>query len=160
MEAEPQAPATPPALRFAFEARVGVSPAIDAGPVDCGHRRIIPITGGIIEGPSLTGTIIPGGADWQTIHADATIDLTARYTIKATDGTLIGVVNRGLRRAPPEILARLAAGETVDPALVYFRTTPVFETPEGPHRWLSRSIFLATAQRHPAGVLLRFFEVL
>ncbi len=160
MEAEPQAPATPPALHFAFEARVGVSPAIDAGPVDCGQRRIIPITGGIIEGPRLTGTIIPGGADWQTIHTDSTIDLTARYTIKATDGTLIGVVNRGLRRAPPEILARLAAGETVDPALVYFRTTPVFETPEGPHRWLSRSIFVATAQRHPAGVLLRFFEVL
>ena len=127
---------------------------------DGGRRRIIPITGGIVEGPGLTGTVIPGGADWQIVYTDATIDLTARYTIQATDGTLIGVVNRGLRRAAPDVLARLAAGEAVDPALVYFRTTPVFETPEGPHRWLSRSIFLGTAQRHPAGVLLRFFEVL
>lgn len=150
----------PPALAFAFEARVSVSPAIEAGPVDGGRRRIIPITGGIVEGPRLTGTVIPGGADWQIVFADGTIDLTARYTIQATDGTLIGVVNRGLRRAAPDVLARLAAGETVDPALVYFRTTPVFETPDGPHRWLSRSIFLGTAQRHPAGVLLRFFEVL
>ena len=155
----PSLPA-PPALQFAFEAHVSVSPAIEAGQVDGGRRRIIPITGGIVEGPRLTGTVIPGGADWQIVHADSTIDLTARYTIEAADGTRIGVVNRGLRRAAPEILARLAAGETVDPALVYFRTTPVFETPEGPHRWLSRSIFVATAQRHPAGVLLRFFEVL
>ena len=159
------APATatrdaPPALQFAFEARVGVSPAIEAGAVDGGRRRVIPITGGIIEGPRLSGRVLPGGADWQIVYADATIDLTARYTIAAADGTLIGVVNRGLRRAPPDILARLAAGESVDPALVYFRTTPVFETPEGPHRWLSRSIFVATAQRHPDGVLLRFFEVL
>ena len=88
------------------------------------------------------------------------IDLTARYTIRAEDGTLIGVVNRGCRQAPPEVLARLAAGEAVDPALVYFRTTPRFEAPEGPHRWLARHIFVATAQRHPAGVLLHFFMVL
>ncbi len=155
-------PSLPPAptLEYAFEARVSVTPALEAGPIDAGRRRIIPITGGTVEGPRLIGTVIPGGADWQIVYADGTIDLTARYTIAATDGTLIGVVNRGLRRAAPETLARLAAGETVDPALVYFRTTPVFEAPAGPHHWLARSIFVATAQRHPAGVLLRFFEVL
>ena len=137
-----------PGLEFAFQALVSVSPAVDAGLIYGGRRRIIPITGGTVEGPRLRGTVIPGGADWQMVRDDGLIDLTARYTILADDGTLIGVVNRGLRRA---------AG---DPAVVYFRTTPVFEAPAGPHHWLSRSIFVATARREPAGVLLRFFAVL
>ncbi len=151
---------TPPTLEFAFEARVSVSPALEAGLVHGNTRRVIPITGGVVEGPRLTGRVIPGGADWQIVYADGAIDLTARYTIEATDGTLIGVVNRGLRTAPPDVLARLARRETVDPSLVYFRTTPVFEAPEGPHVWLTRHIFIATAQRHPEGVQLRFFAVL
>ena len=150
----------PPALEFAFEARVSVAPRIEAGLVQAGLRRIIPITGGVVEGPRLTGTVIPGGADWQIVSAGGVTDLTARYTIEASDGTLIGVVNRGLRHTTPEIQARLDAGEAVDPALVYFRTTPVFEAPAGPHHWLTRHIFLGTARRHPAGVLLRFFTVL
>jgi hypothetical protein len=137
-----------------------VAPAIEAGQVPGGRRRIIPITGGEVAGPRLNGTVIPGGADWQIVRADGLIDLTARYTIRAGDGTLIGVVNRGYRHAAPEVLARLAAGESVDPALVYFRTTPRFEAPPGPHDWLNRTILIASAQRHPAGVLLRFFAVL
>ena len=150
----------PPSLDFAFEARVSVSPAIEAGEVPGGRRRIIPITGGEVAGPRLNGTVIPGGADWQIVRVDGLIDLTARYTIRADDGTLIGVVNRGYRHAAPEVLARLAAGETVDPALVYFRTTPRFEAPAGAHDWLNRTVLVGSAQRHPAGVLLRFFRVL
>jgi len=149
----------PPVLDFAFEARVSISPPLDAGLIPGGRRRIIPITGGIVEGPRLTGVVVPGGADWQIVRDDGVTDLTARYTIQAADGTLIGVVNRGLRHTTPEVQARLNAGERVDPALVYFRTTPIFEAPAGPHHWLTRGIFVGDAQRHPDGVLLRFFEV-
>ena len=55
---------------------------------------------------------------------------------------------------------RLSRGESVDPAQVYFRTTPVFEAPVGPHAWLNSSIFLATAARFPDKVQIRVFEVL
>ncbi len=150
----------PPRLEFAFEARVSVAPRIEAGLVQAGLRRIIPITGGVVEGPRLNGIVIPGGADWQIVSRDGVTDLTARYTIEARDGTLIGVVNRGLRHTTPETQSRLDAGETVDPSLVYFRTTPVFEAPEGSHHWLTRHIFLGTAERHPTGVRLCFFAVL
>lgn len=149
-----------PALTFAFEARVSVDPAIEQGPSPAGGRRIIPITGGVVEGPMLQGRVIPGGADWQLLHGDGTIDLTARYTIEAADGTLIGVVNKGYRHAPPDVLARLARREAVDPSLVYFRTTPRFTAPpEGPHAWLNRTIMVCTARRHPDGVQLFFFKV-
>jgi hypothetical protein len=150
----------PPRLEFAFEARVGIAPPIEAGTLPAGRRRIIPITGGVVEGPRLHGIVVPGGADWQIVDANGVTDLTARYTLQAADGTYIGVVNRGLRHGPPEVMARLAAGERVDPALIYFRCTPVFEAPDGPHGWLMRHVFVATGARHPDGVEIRFFAVL
>ncbi len=101
-----------------------------------------------------------GGADWQYVRGDGVLELEARYSIKTKDGTEIAVTNRGIRRAPPEIMDRLARGESVDPALVYFRTVPVFEAPAGPHEWLNRSVFIATAARFPDKVQIRVFEVL
>lgn len=149
----------PPALEYAFSAEVSVSPAIEAGAVPTGRRRIIPITGGRVFGPRLNGTVLPGGADWQIVSADNVFDLTARYTIRAEDGTLIGVVNRAYRHGPAEVLARLNAGEQVDPALIYFRGATHFETNPGPHDWLNRTIVVCRAERQPAGVRLHFFEV-
>ncbi len=150
----------PPALRFAFQASVTVAPRVDTGPAMDIRRRMIPITGGTVAGPRLAGRVLPGGADWQVVLADGTVDLVARYIIEAADGTLIAVVNRGLRTGAPEVLARLAAGESVDPALIYFRAAPRFEAPPGPHFWLARSVFLCSAARRPDAVELDFFEVL
>jgi hypothetical protein len=150
----------PPALRFAFQVRAAVAKPVDTGPAMDIRRRMIPITGGTVSGPRLNGRVLPGGADWQVILPDGAADLVARYVIEAEDGTLITVVNRGLRHGPPELLARLAAGEMVDPALIYFRATPRLEAPPGPHFWMARAIFLCNAARRPDAVELDFFEVL
>ncbi len=149
----------PPTLEFAFEAEVSVSPRIIVGPVPGGERRIIPITGGIVRGPLLSGIVVPGGADWQVAYPGDILDLTARYTIQAHDDTYIGVVNRALRHGPPAVIAQLNAGQAVDPGLIYFRGSPVLEAPDGPHAWVNRHIFVATGERHPTGVLIRFFVV-
>ena len=150
----------PPELRYAFQVRATVARAVDTGPAMDIRRRMIPITGGTVAGPRLNGRVLPGGSDWQVIAPDGTADLVARYIIEAQDGTLITVVNRGLRRAAPEVMARLAAGEAVDPALVYFRASPRLEAPPGPHFWLGRSVFVCNAARRPDAVELDFFEVL
>jgi hypothetical protein len=44
-----------------------------------------------------------------------------------------------MRHAAPDVIAKLAAGEAVDPALVYFRTTPTFETSAPELQWLTRA---------------------
>ena len=155
----PPTPA-PPALELAFEARVLVAPRIVVGQTPAGQRRIVPITGGTFDGPRLRGRVLPGGADWQVHRSDDVTEIHARYTLEADDGGLIYVVNQGIRHAPPEVQARLDAGEAVDPALVYFRTSPVFETAPGPHDWLTRSTFVGTGERHPGGVLIRYWRVL
>jgi len=151
---------TGPGLQFVFAAFVSIGAPLDAGPIASGRRRIIPITGGHVAGPRLTATVLPGGADWQVVLPDGTAQLVARYTLRAEDGTLISVVNRGVRRGPLEVLARLAAGEAVDPAQYYFRATPCFEVAPGVHDWLARSVFVATGERAPDHVVIRVFEVM
>jgi Protein of unknown function (DUF3237) len=146
-------------LEFVFEARVEVSAGQELGAGPRGLRRIVPITGGTFEGPRLSGVIMPGGSDWQVIRPDGVAELEARYTLRVADGTLISVVNRALRHGPPEVMARLRRGETVDPESYYLRTTPTFVAPEGPHDWLCRSIFVGTGARHPAEVRIRVFRV-
>lgn len=146
-----------PELSHVFTAHVDVGEPLELGTITNGRRRIVPILGGSVNGSRLTASILPGGADWQVIRADGTAEVVARYTLRASDGSLISVVNKGLRRGPPEVLARLAAGENVDPALYYFRTSPVFEVAPGPHGWLADNIFVATGERRAKQVVITVF---
>ena len=124
-----------------------------------GRRRIIGITGGRFSGARLCGRVLPGGADWQLIRADGVADLDARYTLETNDGALIYVRNHGYRHGPRDILERLAAGESVDPALYYMRTTPLFETGDARYAWLNAMICVATGARRAGAVELEVFEV-
>jgi hypothetical protein len=149
-----------PTLHHVCDIDVSVGPIRDLGPTPHGRRRIIPILSGTVKGERLEGEVLAGGADWQYVRSDGVLELEARYSIRTNDGTEVAVTNRGMRRAPPEIMERLSRGETVDPALVYFRTVPVFEAPAGPHQWLNESVFVGTAARFPDKVQIRVFEVL
>jgi hypothetical protein len=137
-----------------------VSPIRDLGATPRGRRRIVPIVGGTVSGPRLEAEVLPGGADWQYVRGDGVVELVARYSIRTADGVEIAVVNRGLRRAAPDVMERMARGEAVDPALVYCRTTPQFEVPAGPYDWLNRSVFVGNAERMPNAVRIGVFEVL
>ena len=148
-----------PQLEFAFEVRAEVADPTVVGQVPNGLRRIIDITGGTFEGPRLKGTLLPGGADWQLIHEDGFTDIDARYTLRTDDGDLIYVSNIGMRHAAPEVMRRLNAGEVVDQSEIYFRAVPKFETSAPEHEWLMRSIFVATGERYPNGVIIRFWRV-
>ena len=149
-----------PRLSHVCDIEVDVGPIRDLGVMPHGRRRIIQILGGKVHGPRLQAEVVPGGADWQYARSDGVLELVARYSIRTTDGIEIAVTNRGIRRAPPEIMERLSRGEAVDATLVYFRTVPVFEAPAGAHEWLNRSVFLASAARLPDKVQIRVFEVL
>lgn len=155
------APGGVPAPRIAhvFSARITLAPVIEHGTIDGKRKRFIPITGGTVSGPRLEGVVLPGGGDWQTIDAGGLTDVHARYALKASDGTVISIENPGVRVAAPEIIARLAAGEDVDPSLYYFYTTPRFEVQAGPHEWLRRKVFVGHGIRRPDHVLLDVFEV-
>ncbi|MGY2051066.1 DUF3237 domain-containing protein [Methylobacterium sp. JK268] len=149
----------PPGLVHVFDARIAVAPPCTVGPTRAGERRVIAITGGRVEGPALTGRVLPGGADFQTIEADGLTLLHARYVVEAEDGALVYVENTGLRFGPPEALERIRRGEPVDPALIYFRTALRFETAAPALAWMTTSLFLATGARAPDHVALSVYRV-
>jgi hypothetical protein len=156
--AQSPAPAAP-RLTFAFELRATVGPPLEVGNVAPGRRRIVPITGGTFEGPGIKGKVMPGGADWQIVRPDGFTELDTRYTLETDAGQIIYVQNAGIRHAAPEVMKRLLAGEVVDPALVYFRTVPTFETASPELQWLTRAIFVGLGERYPNDVRVRFFRL-
>ena len=137
------------------EFRVQVGTPVSLGNDGFAEARIVPILGGTVAGPGLSGNILPGGADEQRIRADGLTRIHARYVIQAADGALIRVDSQGLRHAPPEVMAAMARGEKVDPAQVYFRTVIRFETAALAHDGLNRALFLSDGRRDPEAVVLR-----
>ena len=159
--AEPAARAGPaaPELVLAFEAHVLLGTPLEVGRVPRGRRRVIPIVGGTFEGAGLKGRVLSGGADWQIVRDDGFAELDTRYALETEKGQIIYVQNAGVRRAPPEIMAQLLAGQPVNPALVYFRTVPTFETAAPELQWLTRSVFIGSGERNPSVVVIRFWRV-
>lgn len=146
-----------PEFHFVTEIRAEVAPILSLGAGVNGERRIIPITGGSCAGPRMNGVVLPGGADFQHIRPDGVLELVARYALQLEDGALVNVVNHGIRHASPEDMARLARGEKVEPGRIYFRTTPRFDTAAPTHEWLTRTLFVGLAERHPEHVRIRVF---
>jgi hypothetical protein len=137
---------------------VQVGAAVEIGSVGAGARRVIPITGGRVSG-AVTGEIIPGGADWQTLREDGALEIAAQYAFRTQDGAVVEVRSTGVRAGPPEVLRRLAAGEAVDPREYYFRTAMRFLTgaPELAH--LNDRLAVARGERRAGGVRLEVFAV-
>ena len=148
-----------PHLRPVCTLKVELGPIIEMGQGRAGKRRIIPIIGGKVEGPELSGTILNVGADWQTIFADGSADLDTRYAFETHDGAVIEVVNLGFRHGPPEVLERLAKGEEVSPDSYYMRTSARFETGDSRYQWVNKSIFVGTGMRKASAVEVAMFAV-
>ena len=159
MTGAPPTNPTEPGLEFAFRIRAEIGETRSGGRSPKGERLHIEIAGGSVSGPLFEGAVVPGGSDWPLVRSDGTSEISARYTIVAADGTPIEVRNEGLRASSPEVLARLRGGEPVDPSEYYFRATPRFEAPEGPHGWLNDTIFIASLCRAGADVIVDVYRV-
>lgn len=159
--ARPVLPApAPPELDFFATLSVQVAPAHEVGQTPAGNRRIIPIVGGQVQGRGWTARVLPGGADFQAIVTPSLAQLDARYLLETEAGELIYVCNRAVRTATPEVTARLIRGEPVDPAQVYFRCVPRFETAAPSLAWINERVFVGTGVRRPERVEISCFTVL
>ena len=146
-------------FEFLFDLSAEVGELISLGQCPLGERRMVPIDGGQFEGPAVRGIVI-GGADWQILRSDGALELDARYAIRDEHGAVVQVLSQGYRHGPPEVMARLARGEDVDPASYFFRTTMRFETGASELAWLNRTIAVATAERRARRVDIRAFRLL
>ncbi|MFI6509536.1 DUF3237 domain-containing protein [Streptosporangium sp. NPDC050855] len=126
---------------------VELDPILDLGDTPWGRRRVINIVGGSFEGARLSGTVLPGGADWQILHADGTASIDTRYTLRTHDGAHLYISTSGVRHGPPPVMERLSRGEPVDPAEYYFRLFCRFETGDARYLWLNRTLAVASGSR-------------
>ncbi|MBW9120025.1 DUF3237 domain-containing protein [Microbacterium trichothecenolyticum] len=130
-----------PSLERAFEVVADLGPLEDHGMTRAGHRRIIPVIGGTVTG-AFAGTILPGGADWQTVRADGSIEIDGRYSARGDDGSLLYIRAQGVRSGDPAVLEALLRGEDVDPSRYYFRAALTLECAARPE--FERSLYLAS----------------
>jgi muconolactone delta-isomerase len=153
-------PLPEPRLTFVYRLEATLGEALDLGGTAQGHRRIVPQTGGTFVGPELTGKLLPGAsADWQILQPDGTVLVDIRSTLLTDDGTLLYVRSRGVRHGSPEVLARLGAGENVDPSEYTFRTATQIETAAPELDWLNKGVFVSVGGRQPAGVVYETYLV-
>lgn len=149
-----------PGLEFVYEASGELEAPRQIGETHDGTRRIIPIVGGgYVKGPKISGRLVGNSADWQLTRPDGVTVADAIYAIETDDGAIIQIRNKGLRHGPPDVMARLAAGEEVDPAEYYFRTVPEFIAPNGPYEWLNKSIFVCAGARYANAIKLWVWRV-
>jgi hypothetical protein len=151
-------PEAPP-LVHALHLEVEVGTPIEVGQLSSGLRRVVPITGGLVSGPLMNGVVLPGGADIQLIRSETETEVEARYLLLSDQGELVTVHNSGLRTGSAEDIARLRRDEAVDPARIYFRSTPRFETASPRLARLMTRLFVGVGARQPRSVLFDVFEV-
>ncbi|MDA7425665.1 DUF3237 domain-containing protein [Thalassococcus lentus] len=149
----------PPELEFICQLKVQLAPIREMGPGRAGQRRIIPIIGGTVSGPRLSGKIVNLGADWQTVFDDGLAQLDTRYAFETDDGALIEIINFGYRHGPEEVIAALARGEDVPADSYYMRTHARLETGDSRYAWVNKSLFLGTGKRDKERVVIDLFLI-
>jgi hypothetical protein len=146
-------------LRPLFTMRLDVRVLV-VGPTPTTTRRIGVVFGGAFEGERLSGEVLDGGSDWQSVRPDGSTLLDVRVNLKTGDGALIGMTYRGLRHGPREVIERLEKGEAVDPESYYFRINPMFETASEDYDWLNRILAVGVGHRFADGPVYNLFELL
>ena len=158
--AQPPSEAMPRA-EFVFEEHVTLAPAVVQGETDLGQRQFIPITGGTVAGPRLNGEVMPGGWDYQLRYSSGCNSLSADYFLRASDGTVIHVLNKAF-----SCDANGAGAERS-------WARPTFEAPRGSaHEWLTRGTFVASIEVDPptspvppggaaplTGIRIKFYQI-
>jgi muconolactone delta-isomerase len=157
--AHPNDPATrgntlpDPALTLVYRLDATLAAPLELGEIPPGQQRIIPLTGGEFTGPELRGVLVTGaGADWQTVLPDGTSHGEIRYTLRTDGGDLLDVRSWAIRHGSAEVLARLAAGDAVDPGEYVFRASTRIRTAAPGLEWLNKGVFVTVGARRPGGI--------
>jgi hypothetical protein len=144
-------------LEYVFQIRIDFQERVSFETPN-GRRAYVPAVSGVIEGPRLKGIVVPhSGADYAGNGR-----LNAHYMLKASDGTMIYINNTGyLYPIDGKPIDRTDPSWGGDREF-YFRCTPVFDAPVGPHDWLTRTVIVGTGKRHakPDYTIFTYYAVL
>jgi len=145
-------------LEHVFDVRLEFHERHVWGPISGGAQQgYVSVKTGIVEGPRLNGKVVDySGADWGTVRTDGVVELNAHYLLQADDGALIYIKNQGY------VYGTTPATDSAPPRPGYFRCTPYFRAPVGPHDWLNRTVIIGGGERksNPDHSVFRYYAVL
>ncbi len=118
-----------------------------------GARRYYPAIGGSFEGPRLRGEVLPDGGDRLLVRPDGVLEQDVRITLKTDDGAFIYFRHVGMRRGPPEGIARQSQGKTVDPSEYNFGVAPMFEAGAERYARLNNILAAGVGERLPPNMV-------
>ena len=148
-----------PKLEFLYTLTAELGAPTSIGDTPRGNRLIVPVSGGSIEGPRLSGKIHPGGGDWLLIRADGVGELDVRATVETNDGALIYMSYRGYLTNVPNLLPRWSQGEEIPRGEYYFAATPYYESSDARYAWLQQTVVVAVGELIRGGVRYNVFAV-
>jgi len=148
----------PTGLDRVFRADVVVGPVEDYGVTRAGHRRVVAILGGRLS-HGVDADVLPGGADWQVLRDDGTLEIDTRYSARTDAGELVHIRTRGLRSGPADVLEALLRGEPVPASEYYFRVVVTIETAAPALAGLQDSLIVAAAARSADHVVYDAYRV-
>lgn len=146
-----------------FDIVVDLQPPVAFGPGPFGRRVLFGAAGGSFTGDKLSGRVLPSGGDWTLFGPTGTMVLDVRLALETDDGALVHMTYGGRWTTPPDVQADMADPRKralVDPALYFFRTTPVFETGSEQHAWLNEIVCIGSGYLVDGGVAYRVSQVL
>ena len=161
----PSLPQMTLATEFLFRIVIETSTPLRVPGMPDGDLVVVPIAGGTVTGPGLTGTVAQGGGDLSTVTASGQTQLDCSLLILPEDDpdhpirmSYTGISVRTATAAPPP---PRAIGAPHDPGEAYFRITPRFKTDAPRHAALNGLLAVGVGcHREKSGPIYDVYRVL
>ncbi|KAI8630093.1 hypothetical protein F5Y19DRAFT_484013 [Xylariaceae sp. FL1651] len=120
--ATPAATPNPPGFTYLYSLNCTLGASFSIGSTR-GARVAIPITGGTVTGPRISGKVLDLGADWGVTDNNGTFNADTRYNVRTDDGANIFLQTSGPTQADGHIHLRM-----------------IFETGSTKYGWLNNIV--------------------
>ena len=111
------------------------------------NRIVVPVSGGVFNGPKLKGTIVGPGGDWIVARPDGSSVLDVRLVLQTDDLQKIYMTWRGISYMPQG-------------GMQYARILPLFETGAAQYAWLNHIVAVGVHRPMPGKVAYRVYRIL
>ncbi|KAK0614767.1 hypothetical protein B0T14DRAFT_606958 [Immersiella caudata] len=128
----------PPGVAFLYNANITVGLTVDVGAIPAGNISVIPVIGGALTGPKISGKILAIGADWGLSTPQGFYYSDMRAQIRTMDNANIYVQMTGLMQG--------------NNGVVYVRTT--FQTGHKDYWWLNYAFTFGTMRASGTGYVV------
>jgi hypothetical protein len=136
------------AARFLCDITINFHPAPTVETA-VGVRMVYAARDGVLTGPGISATVVPGTADWLVIGTDLVARMDVRAAFVTDDGAAILMTCTGRVRLA-EHATRFLGGGVVTAEQAYIRAAPLFETTDERYAHLSGLVTVAFCDLSPS----------